>query len=217
MRKGFTLIELLVVIAIIAILAGILFPVFSRAREKARQTSCLSNVKQLLYATNMYAQDNDESVPWHELSDGANTWSWRSMILPYSKNRGLYFCPSKRDYVDPRFDGDLNDAGLSQTAGYGINIAHYAAGPPSPPYGQSLGFVGDASACILFMESDGDYGVGPQGNGQWVPQMPGEAWAFRHNQGANYGFLDGHAKFLKPSALEPTGEDWLTTAEEEQP
>ena len=61
-RTGFTLIELLVVIAIIAILAAILFPVFARAREKARQTSCLSNVKQLSLGIDMYAQDNDETL-----------------------------------------------------------------------------------------------------------------------------------------------------------
>src|SRR5436189_3665924 len=62
-RPGFTLIELLVVIAIIAILAAILFPVFAQAREKARQASCLSNVKQLGLALAMYAQDNDEMFP----------------------------------------------------------------------------------------------------------------------------------------------------------
>ncbi len=65
MRRGFTLIELLVVIAIIAILAAILFPVFAKAREKARQTSCLSNVKQLILGVMQYAQDYDERIPKH--------------------------------------------------------------------------------------------------------------------------------------------------------
>ena len=64
-RKGFTLIELLVVIAIIAILAAILFPVFAKAREKARQTSCLSNTKQLCLAALQYAQDFDECLRLH--------------------------------------------------------------------------------------------------------------------------------------------------------
>jgi len=63
MRRGFTLIELLVVIAILAILAAILFPVFAHAREKARQTSCLSNLKQLATATQMYLQDYDSIFP----------------------------------------------------------------------------------------------------------------------------------------------------------
>jgi prepilin-type N-terminal cleavage/methylation domain-containing protein len=62
-NKGFTLIELLVVIAIIAILAAILFPVFAQAREKARQTSCLSNCKQIGLSLQMYAQDYDETLP----------------------------------------------------------------------------------------------------------------------------------------------------------
>ena len=62
-QRGFTLIELLVVIAIIAILAAILFPVFSKAREKARQTKCLSNQKQIVLAIMMWSQDNDESLP----------------------------------------------------------------------------------------------------------------------------------------------------------
>jgi len=79
-REGFTLIELLVVIAIIAILAAILFPVFAQAREKARQTSCTSNLKQLGTAMMMYAHDYDESYPsnWYP-PDG----HWANVILPY--------------------------------------------------------------------------------------------------------------------------------------
>lgn len=91
-RRGFTLIELLVVIAIIAILAAILFPVFAQAREKARQTSCLSNMKQLGLAMIMYTQDYDEAfvgTPLWQLNP-----SWPQRIEPYLKNIGVLRCPS---------------------------------------------------------------------------------------------------------------------------
>ncbi len=97
-RKGFTLIELLVVIAIIAILAAILFPVFSRAREKARQTACLSNQKQVANALMMYVQDWDETFPFITAcpsveQDKPNTTP-QSQLHPYIKNAQVWECPS---------------------------------------------------------------------------------------------------------------------------
>jgi prepilin-type N-terminal cleavage/methylation domain-containing protein/prepilin-type processing-associated H-X9-DG protein len=89
--KGFTLIELLVVIAIIAILAAILFPVFAKVREKARQTSCLSNEKQIGLAILQYTEDYDESFPmacdtnWHN--------GWGLMVQPYVKSVNVFLCP----------------------------------------------------------------------------------------------------------------------------
>ncbi|HZO88379.1 MAG TPA: DUF1559 domain-containing protein [Chthonomonadaceae bacterium] len=99
-RCAFTLIELLVVIAIIAILAAILFPVFAQAREKARQTSCLSNLKQTGLAVQMYVQDYDETFPkaefWNSSTPFSNYYMWSSQlcIQPYIKNKDIYRCPS---------------------------------------------------------------------------------------------------------------------------
>src|ERR1700735_2297769 len=89
-RRGFTLIELLVVIAIIAILAAILFPVFAQAREKARQTSCLSNMKHLALANLMYVQDYDEAFCNEGEPDAQDNWGWQYTwqfeVQPYMKN-----------------------------------------------------------------------------------------------------------------------------------
>ncbi len=103
MRRGFTLIELLVVIAIIAILAAILFPVFAQAREKARQTTCVSNTKQLLLSALMYQQDWEEK--FHRLLVGSRNFNndpngpdqafgAEDALMPYVKNRGIFSCPS---------------------------------------------------------------------------------------------------------------------------
>jgi len=102
-HAGFTLIELLVVIAIIAILAAILFPVFAQAREQARKTSCLSNVKQLNLSVQMYMQDYDETVPLSYTSapnadttndiPGTTHGSWLDMMQPYIKNYNIVLCP----------------------------------------------------------------------------------------------------------------------------
>src|SRR5215216_5164352 len=89
---AFTLIELLVVIAIIAILAAILFPVFGRARENARKSSCASNLKQIGLGIMQYTQDYDETYPFRV--NPASTISWRTFAFPYVKSTDLYRCPS---------------------------------------------------------------------------------------------------------------------------
>lgn len=93
-RSGFTLIELLVVIAIIAILAAILFPVFAQAREKARQTSCLSNMRQVGLGFKMYTQDYDETFPLVNLSYWAPQPALLQAVNPYIKNQDVWYCPN---------------------------------------------------------------------------------------------------------------------------
>src|SRR5262245_40236882 len=116
-RWGFTLIELLVVIAIIAILAAILFPVFAQAREKARQTACLSNAKQIANGMQMYVQDYDEQMPMLESGKPlGGSFTWPQMIQPYVKSWNVFRCPS---------DGGQNDAQ------YATNC-WYCSKPPAP-------------------------------------------------------------------------------------
>jgi prepilin-type N-terminal cleavage/methylation domain-containing protein len=136
-KNGFTLIELLVVIAIIAILAAILFPVFAQAREKARQTSCLSNLKQIGLAFKMYVQDYDEKYPENgqiaccsngqQNSDGVDFGynGWISNALrPYTKNQAIYICPSVQGYYtfqDPWSNGGNLTKDGSQSFSYAFN------------------------------------------------------------------------------------------------
>ena len=93
-KRGFTLIELLVVIAIIAILAAILFPVFGQAREKARSTACLNNLKQLGTAHQMYMQDHDDQFLALASTDWNSLKQWPVALNPYIKSKGALVCPS---------------------------------------------------------------------------------------------------------------------------
>jgi len=181
MRKGFTLIELLVVIAIIAILAAILFPVFARAREKARQASCSSNLKQLALGWLMYVQDYDErcmAVCW---GTGNTCWDRRDLaqggraLMPYSKNEQIYFCPS----AEKPSDSSASSYNTNRVIGW------------TP---KKLSVLQEPSRTLLFGE----------GNGlRWMPYNPtccgGNAghkgMKPNHNEGANCAYTDGHVKW----------------------
>ena len=194
-RRGFTLIELLVVIAIIAILAAILFPVFARAREKARQSACLSNLKQIGLAVQMYADDWDECLPYYQRPFG---WTWYDDIQPYMRNRNITVCPSKAEW---------NESHATHKVGYGLNEWIFPAGPPagsSVPGPTALAMIDYPAETIGGADKD-------QGNVRMIgPSFSGStAWPYnvdtRHNDGANFFFLDGHAKWMG------AGGEWSTS------
>jgi len=213
--RGFTLIELLVVIAIIAILAAILFPVFARAREKARQASCASNVKQIQLGVLMYAQDYDELLPLEQIvigGDGNTTGvdgCWRGMIIPYVKNVQIFTCPSHRPST-PLFTGAYNEQGYN--ASYAINDWHQGVSGEtnligtSQPAGKALASVTDAASTVFVLESPGSPDdICPASQQSHGLSLSGGnlTAARRHNDGANYSFVDGHVKWLKPDVLCP--------------
>ncbi len=204
MRRGFTLIELLVVIAIIAILAAILFPVFAKAREKARQSSCLSNLKQLSLGMLQYTQDYDErfvlrSTGWRgQLTYGVNAtvpeapdfqWeptygyhdSWPNKIYPYVKNVQVYTCPSYTDgWSASSYDG---------SCGYGKNtwLGNLSMARIDEPVNTIL--IVDSNYYLSDWDTRTDADASSGSDNADPPRD-------QHNGGANYGFCDGHAKWL---------------------
>jgi len=128
--NGFTLIELLVVIAIIAILAAILFPVFATAREKARQTSCLSNEKQLGLGISQYLNDFDETMPSGTWSWGAGC-GWAGQVYPYVKSTGAFMCPDDVQAANPTvsyaINANLTPLPNGQYSEHGLLISQMAA------------------------------------------------------------------------------------------
>ena len=188
-RTGFTLIELLVVIAIIAILAAILFPVFARAREKARQSSCLSNTKQLVLAHAAYVIDYD-GFTCPSYLPGAPAVFWGQLLQPYTKNEGIFVCPSS-----PTQGG----GGIGTTnMGYGWNYYYLTYAPPgrTANYGYATAHESQikspADTIVLGDSRDNlDYVIRNDPiNTTYSPE-------FRHNDGANFGFMDGHSKWMK--------------------
>jgi len=205
MRRGFTLIELLVVIAIIAILAAILFPVFAKAREKARQTSCLSNIKEIGLAFLMYAQDYDEKMP-----AGIGYWTpyvtppsadrgdspWYRNVYPYIKNGQVFVCPSYK----PGFTSAINDWPQFPEVpymGYGANMRlnRYAMAEIEEP--ANLYMLSDDNNSYVYLYPSI---TALSTSYDWDSQLPSST--ARHNDGNNFCFADGHAKWLSWASLD---------------
>ena len=203
--RGFTLIELLVVIAIIAILAAILFPVFARARENARRSSCQSNLKQIGLGILQYSQDYDENwVPKDFWRDGSGvTPSWRQSVQPYVKSTQLFSCPSNPN--------NKNTADNAIAAG----ATPFAASPAIPVSyacntrmidengGRNLSEIQEPAKKILVAENTRDwkdYGASWWNNEtDWRKESSGGSGFAGHLGTANYLFADGHVKAMRPT------------------
>jgi prepilin-type N-terminal cleavage/methylation domain-containing protein len=211
-RTGFTLIELLVVIAIIAILAAILFPVFAQAREKARQTSCLSNSKQLALGVLMYVQDYDETFPRSIYIQPATpkniAFSVYDAIQPYLKNIQIMNCPS----YSPGFNwrGRIEGFGLVsptfQYVGYIPNFGLFAdnlCGLKTKKQSvNSLASLDVPVETTMFFD-------GMLRNSPSPLEFSSFLASARHNDGVVINFADGHSKWFKGGANLPGG---VTTA-----
>lgn len=176
-RRGFTLIELLVVIAIVAVLAGLLFPVFARAREAARQAGCRSGSRQLGMAITMYSADADDLLPIHAaVDDSGGVYFWPYAVNPYVRAQGVWRCPTDPSGVDG-FDGTPTDGSVS----YGLNFLYLSA--------KHLSEVSKPSETALLVDRGSPF----------AEPAEGKAW---HNGQINVTFLDGHVRSMSKQALE---------------
>lgn len=193
-RKGFTLIELLVVIAIIAILAAILFPVFAKAREKARQSSCLSNVKQLMLAFLQYAQDFDEMGMQRDTNAAVTPrYGWTDMVAAYVKNTQVFICPSTK------VNATCFNTTIPTSYGYSFCEARNAAATIKHP-SEFLVFVDWRGYAIKYHSAGGATCVDCPWNTRWRPGTD----TIPHNDGVNVGLYDGHAKWMSISTINDT-------------
>ena len=215
--RAFTLIELLVVIAIIAILAAILFPVFAQAKLAAKKTQDLSNVKQIVTAIFLYANDNDDSCPaaHHDLEDGetiADLYTWYQPLFPYVKSRDIFRNPVVNDTVT-QFPNQV-DLAVWNTyrTDYLINgfYSHGGNLGLQPESARQI-LIGNRHDGIAFFDyhpwasaPDGNWERGflsgslyQIGDVEANTQIPDPKNVGRFTGGDNYGFVDGHAKYMK--------------------
>ena len=220
-RRGFTLIELLVVIAIIAILAAILFPVFAKAREKARQTSCLSNLRQIGTSVMLYADDYDETYPvnFQDASSGPGTvaqipLTWPNRLAPYTKSHQIFACPSDGRPPHEDFPG-CRPILLSYcwNGNMGIDIPAYYSWLPLRI--TTLSQVRAPAQCVLLTDDDSDWlaaGWGGRFNTldspDWADLFYVKILRSRHNQGDSFMLADGHAKWYATSTVEDDAITW---------
>ena len=226
-KRGFTLIELLVVIAIIALLAAILFPVFARARENARKSSCANNMKQMAIGLMQYAKDHDDYLPPLALrpndevtaiqsKNRRRSWEkqlplpphgWCDGIQPYVKSVCLLNCPAERS--SPNINSDPTQPGYTDYWMNGLIAGRQRA---AITYGEMVVMNGDGtgndkSSNARYSKTSMPPLSGKQDNSD--PARPQPAWPRRHRGRANYSFVDGHVESLRPEDVSDVkSSDW---------
>ena len=223
-RSGFTLVELLVVIAIIAILAAILFPVFARARENARRSSCQSNLKQMGLGVLQYTQDYDEKYPLRRFapfgsgaayssSDGASfdndQNSWRSVVQPYIKSTQLFACPSNDENVHATYDPEFPRSYAANwaydlTAPAGVDRGVFNQTTPralaemvSPSQTIAVAEIHNVPWVAFNVDRD-SANYDDSGKGGISTNSYGQRLFTGHMGTSNYLFADGHVKSMRP-------------------
>ncbi len=199
-RDGFTLIELLVVIAIIAILAAILFPVMTSAKEQANKTRCINNMKQIAAGLMLYADNFSGALPiawdpetnWNDW-DG-KTFRWR--IMKYLKNKNVLICPAKNHkYVR----STVGHYGMNTYLCMNENGSYFPSGVYSKPYVRILSSIPFPGQTILIAENtDGDWSAEPWDNSA-TGEDAGKFWPYHsggNNKGGVFSFCDGHCAFM---------------------
>lgn len=199
--RGVTVIEVLCVVSILAVLVGLLFPVFSRAREYARKVGCLSSLNQLSMALRLYIQDYDETCPRNRFNDPSYDYpahyTWKSAIMGYCKTRDVFRCPSNSHYNAP------TEAHEPVWRSYALNAAVAEVGPGDAA-------ITEPSATIMLCEARYPYPDVYPSERAWSSFRFSTEWTATplsalgviqtHDGRSNFAFFDGHCQSMRPTA-----------------